>query len=105
MLSIGIIAVKSFDFYQPDNIRTLFSRILEDKKVLSNSTQRKRIHRFIQLRHLIVHKSGVVDEQYKRNAKYRGKIGDKITISRKYVLDSLGTIRKAVEEIQSALET
>lgn len=102
--SIGTTAIKSFDFYQPNSIRTLYSRILEDKSVLSNANQRKRIHRFIQLRHIIVHKSGMVDEQYKRNVNYPGKIGDKISISRKYVLDSLGTIRKTVEEIQSAIE-
>jgi len=105
--TLGTQAVRDFDFYSPDSIRSLYRRMFPEMELMAEGNTRRELADFIELRHIIVHNASIVDEKFKRNTRYRGQIGSHVNLKRKQILNSVMliqvTIRNIHDEIESAL--
>ncbi len=86
---LGQLVVENFNFYDTQQIDKLYTRILKIDSVFRKKSVKKRIQNFIKLRHLIVHKSGIVDNKFKNDTQ------TKVPLNVAYP-----TISKIVEDIE-----
>ena len=97
---LGYLVVENFSFYDTQQIDKLYTRILKIKSIFRNNSIKKRIQNFIKLRHLIVHKSGIVDNKFKNDTQTKVPLNVPYPVEKKYVLDMISSISKVVEDIE-----
>ncbi len=105
---MGYIVIENFDFFKLDKINSLYRKALSGQKdsfsIFQNENRRKRIEKFFKIRHLIVHNSGIVDHKYRKETNSKLKDGDSIQLTRKYILDIIGSMKKIVDNIENEIE-
>ncbi|KAB2940874.1 MAG: hypothetical protein MPEBLZ_00563 [Candidatus Methanoperedens nitroreducens] len=97
---LGHLVAEKFNFYDTQQINELYSRILKIDNIFKNKSVKKRIQNFIKLRHLIVHKSGIVDKKFKNETQTKVPLDVPYPVEKKYVLDMIRSISKVVEDIE-----
>jgi hypothetical protein len=97
---LGHLVVENFNFYDAQQIDKLYTRILKIDSIFRNKSVKKRIQNFIKLRHLIVHKSGIVDNKFKNDTQTKVPLNVPYQVEKKYVLDMISSISKVVENIE-----
>ncbi|MFZ3383041.1 MAG: hypothetical protein WA144_03860 [Candidatus Methanoperedens sp.] len=97
---LGHLVVENFNFYDAQQIDKLYTRILKNDSIFRNKSVKKRIQNFIKLRHLIVHKSGIVDNKFKNDTQTKVPLNVPYPVEKKYVLDMISSISKVVEYIE-----
>lgn len=97
---LGHLVVENFNFYDAQQIDKLYTRILKIDSIFRNKSVKKRIQNFIKLRHLIVHKSGIVDNKFKNDTQTKVPLNVPYPVEKKYVLDMISSISKVVENIE-----
>ncbi|MDP3103841.1 MAG: hypothetical protein Q8M95_04455 [Candidatus Methanoperedens sp.] len=97
---LGYLVVENFSFYDTQQIDKLYTRILKIDSIFRNKSVKKRIQNFIKLRHLIVHKSGIVDNKFKNDTQTKVPLNVPYPVEKKYVLDMSSSISKVVEDIE-----
>ncbi len=98
-----ILNIRTFTFFKMKKIDLAFRQVLErdDRFTIFNSPrQSKRLRNFIELRHLIVHKGGVVDAIYRRKTSCKIRAGEQYPVMKKYIQDSIGSLVKVVNNIE-----
>jgi len=103
----GYVVADSISFFDLGAVNTTFRQAFGLKKEvdrLINLSQQKRIGKYFQIRHIIVHNNGIIDPKFKNETRCRQKIGDHYPIKRKYVLDMIGTIDKVVTQMEERIE-
>ena len=103
----GYVVADSISFFDLGAVNTTFRNALGLKKgapIIINASQQKRIGKYFQIRHIIVHNNGIIDPKFKNETKCRNKIGNHYPIKRKYVLDMIGTIDKVVTQIEEKID-
>ncbi len=105
---------KGIPYYQKrvgnkfQNIDKTHDLLLADKgfdfKSKIAPTDNKSLNLGLQKRHIIVHNSGVIDEKYCQNTgEPRSLVGNRLTISKKEVLEFISTISKIIGLIEGTL--
>lgn len=97
---LGYLVVEKFSFYDTQQMDKLFTRILKIDTIFRNKGVDKKIQNFIKLRHLIVHKSGIVDNKFKKETQMKVPLNAPYPVEKKYVLDMISSISKVVEDIE-----
>lgn len=97
---LGHLVVENFNFYDIQQIDELYTRILKIDSIFRNKSVKKRIQNFIKLRHLIVHKSGIVDNKFKNDTQTKVPLNVPYPVEKKYVLNMTSSISKVVEDIE-----
>ncbi len=97
---LGHLVVENFNFYDTQEIDKLYTRILKIDSIFRNRGMKKRIQNFIKLRHLIVHKMGIVDNKFKNDTQTKVPLNEPYPVEKKYVLDMISSISKVIEDIE-----
>jgi len=85
---------KSLDAYQTDRVRSYFKRIYGIQNVFRTNRLENDLSRLIQIRHLIVHRGGVVDRDFKRATKSKQRLGERIELPYRSVLRYVERVRE-----------
>jgi hypothetical protein len=83
------------------NIKSILHRLLNLENVFTDKKTEAKICKIFETRHIIIHQAGFIDPKYKKITKSKSSIDKQITLTRRYVLNSLRTIRQIVERIEN----
>jgi len=103
-LALGMVAADSYDFYSPESIAKHLTTLLGEKAPLREPNDRAELARILAFRHLIVHRAGLVDRQFKRRTGYRGNLNEPVAIKREFVERALHCVQTVGAATQTGLE-
>ncbi len=88
--TIGLIVADKINFYDMEEVDEYFRRAFGKKDVkrwsiFPSKKSRQKIQNYIYLRHLIVHKGGIVDSKFKKNTHCKEEIGEEYVIESDYI--------------------
>lgn len=83
------------------NIKSILHRLLDLENVFTDKKTEAKVCKIFETRHIIIHQAGFIDPKYKRIIKSKSSIDKQITLTRRYVLNSLNTLRQIVEKIEN----
>jgi hypothetical protein len=82
---LGDLLVEKYGFTSISGIRSAYSVIFEDRELLKGLFSDRKVVALEQARHLIVHRAGIVDQEYKRKTKCRTAVGKELPLNGKWV--------------------
>ena len=104
----NILAIHKFSFFKVDKVETAFIKMLGGHNrrfvLFSNETQKHSIRNFLELRHLIVHKGGIVDKRFLNKTGFTNRIGEQYEVTKEYIAGMTEAIINIVMKIESELE-
>ena len=98
-----ILGIRTFTFFRMKKVNEAFSQVLEKDRgysIFDSGRQRTRLANFCELRHLIVHKGGIVDSIFYEKTGSDVKPGEQYPVTKKYLLDSMDSLGKVVDNIE-----
>ena len=98
--------MKNISFFQLDQVEKAYERIFGNAakfKLFTSKKQKKYLQNYLHLRHIIVHNQGTVDHHFVEATGSRIPVGEGYPLTKKYVMDRIGTIGKVVETIEAAI--
>jgi hypothetical protein len=84
-----------------NNMKGFFAKLLDVQNVFTDEKTERKVIKILQIRHLIIHRAGVVDPKYKKITKSRKSVDAQIRISRRIVLNFIKTLRNLAKGIES----
>ncbi len=93
---------KAFDLKR---VRSMFRRLAEIENIFVSEKIERSIRKFIEHRHIIVHKAGKIDRKFKEAAGIRQGLGTVVKLAPSYVTNGLGLLSSFVGKAQVRLET
>ena len=84
-----------------NNIKSLFGRLLNLGNIFSDRKTELKVSKIFETRHLIIHRAGLTDPKFKKITKSRGAIDTQISLSRRFVLNSIEILRYIVRRIEA----
>jgi len=96
-------------FFDVNNIDKIYRRVFGKKKddnfsFFSGDRQRKMLRNYIELRHIIVHNSGIVDHKFYDVTNGRYKLDEPFLIKSRYVKTMIGSMKKVIDKIESEID-
>jgi hypothetical protein len=103
--SIGNLLWDEQTFYNVNYICSTFATILsiDRNEIFPSGENRKKMHRYIKLRHLIIHRNSIVDKQLFEETGIRTRIGLKYPINKKEVCDAVEVTTEGVNHIHDLI--
>jgi len=99
-----ILSIHRFSFFKMSKVDLAFKKVLNERSdrftIFACDKQKKNLKSFIELRHLIIHKGGVVDPLFIRKTKCPFEVGDIYDTSREYIIENIGELRSVVDNIE-----
>ena len=83
------------------NIKSILHRLLDLENVLCDKKTEAKVCKIFETRHIIIHQAGFIDPKYKKITRSKSSIDRQIILTRRYVLNSLKTLRQIVERIEN----
>jgi len=74
---------------------------LDLENVFTDKKTEAKVCKIFETRHIIIHQAGFIDPKFKRITKSKSSIDKQITLTRRYVLNSIKTLRQIVERIEN----
>jgi hypothetical protein len=103
-----ILSIHRFSFFKMSKVDQAFKKVLDERSdrftIFCSEKQKKNLKSFIELRHLIIHKGGVVDSLFIRKTKCPFEVGDIYDASREYIMDNISELRSVVNNIERLIE-
>ncbi len=99
--NIGILIVESMNFQSLDNVRDEYKRVLSFDPFTKEEL--KKLKEIFAIRHLIVHKSGIVDHMFISVTGLDYQVGQRLVFKRDEILQMIDFIEKIVTKIDSHL--
>ncbi len=75
----------------------------EGFSIFSSDRQEERLRKFLLIRNLIVHKSGLIDDDFYAKTRCKFKKGDLYPLKRKFLLDRIGAMKNIVSRIENIM--
>ncbi|RLJ02557.1 MAG: hypothetical protein DRP08_04500 [Candidatus Aenigmatarchaeota archaeon] len=102
-LAYGRIVAKNYDFFNVEDINKAYQRILgKNAKIIS---KKKEIQDFMELRHIIIHNRGIMDQKYLKATKKKHKEGEPFPISMTYVEKGVANLNRVVRSIEKGIDS
>ncbi len=99
-----ILSIHRFSFFKMSKVDQAFKRVLDERSdrftIFVCEKQKKNLKNFIELRHLIIHKGGVVDALFIRKTKCPFEVGNIYDASREYIVKNIGELKSVVDNIE-----
>ncbi|MDD5474083.1 MAG: hypothetical protein PHU34_08030 [Candidatus Methanoperedens sp.] len=99
--NIGILIVESMNFQSLDNVRDEYKRVLSFEPFTKEEL--KKLKEIFAIRHLIVHKSGIVDHMFISTTGLNYPVGKRLVFRRDEILQMIEFIDNIVNKIDSQL--
>lgn len=81
-------------------IKSILHRLLDLQNVFVDKKTETKVCKIFEIRHIIIHQAGFIDPKFKRITKSKSSIDKQITLTQRYVLNSIKTLRQIVERIE-----
>ncbi len=85
-------------------VRNLFARLVNIENVFGNEETERSIRKFIEHRHIIVHRAGKIDRKFQDITGSRQALGTYVELTTTYVAEGLETLSAFVGGLQTKLE-
>jgi len=83
-----------------NTIKSLLGRLLDSMNVFADKKTELKVSKIFEVRHIIIHQAGFTDPKFKKVTKSKSSIDKQITLTRRYVLDSIKTLKQVAERIE-----
>jgi len=97
--ALGTVAASLYKFSDVESLSNHFKRLLGKDLLPYNSPQRLGLKLMIDYRNLIVHQSGIVDEEFVSKTGYKGKKGETVVLTREMVEEWMRLVNNLAEGI------
>lgn len=84
-----------------NKIKNLLARLMYLGNVFTDRKTELKVTKIFEIRHIIIHQTGFIDPKFKKVTKSKSGIDKQIMLTRRYVLDSIKTLKKVVERIEN----
>jgi hypothetical protein len=84
-----------------NTIKSLLSRLLGSMNVFADKETELKVSKIFAVRHIIIHQAGFIDPKFKKVTKSKSSIDKQITLTRRYVLDSIKTFKQVAERVEN----
>lgn len=101
-LAQGEELARSLDAFHTNSVRSYFGRVYGVGNVYGTARLEREINQVIQRRHLIVHRGGIVDHEFKRNTGSRQSLGGRVYLPHTTVLRYIEHVREFGERVRRA---
>jgi len=96
-------------FFNVNDVEKTYKRVLgkvgdDNYSLYKSDNQKKLLRNYIELRHIIVHNSGIVDHKFKKITNSKYKTGELFEIKKKYVETMIGVMENIVNNIEDELD-
>jgi len=85
---------RSLDGFHTNTIKSYFKKLYGIPNVFRTLELENGINQLLQRRHLIVHRGGIVDHEFKKNTRSRQALGERLELPHQTVLRSIEQVRK-----------
>lgn len=102
--AFGETVADSYHFYDPKSVRRHLREMLGGESPIESQADLKRLGTIIEYRHLVTHRAGRVDSDFRKKTGYRGKTGESLRVTHKFVDDALDFIMRIATKVQEGLE-
>ena len=85
---------RSLDWFHTNTIKSSFKRLFGIPNIFRSDDLEREINQLLQRRHLILHRGGIVDHEFKRNTGSRQPLGERIELPHQTVLRYIDQVRK-----------
>ena len=83
------------------SVKSFLKRLIGLESAFADNATESKVRKIFQTRHIIIHRAGFTDPKFKQVTKSKSAIDSQIEISRTYVLNSIKTLKKVVQTIES----
>jgi len=84
-------------------MKRLLKRLIGTENVFGDRQTEEKVRRILEHRHIVIHRASLIDPKFKKATKYKGAIDRQVTISRRYVLESIGLLEMLARRIETAI--
>jgi len=99
---MGEIVIMNNDLSNYSILQEMYRSIFKNARI-TRTIKSKDIYYLNQIRHLIVHRRGIIDQQFLDSTECKSKVGEKIILKPKEVIDDLSTVLKTGQIIMEEL--
>ena len=85
---------RTLDWFHTNTIKSSFKRLFGIPNIFKAQDLERDINQLLQRRHLIVHRGGIVDHEFKRNTGSRQALGERIELPHPTVLRYIDQVRR-----------
>jgi uncharacterized protein YutE (UPF0331/DUF86 family) len=103
--ALGSVAASLCKFYDIESLSNHFKRLLGKDILPHDSPQRLELKRMIDYRNLIVHQSGIVDQEFASKTGYKGKKGGTVRLTREMVEEWMKMVNNLAERIDAEIRS
>ena len=86
-----------------NTIKSLLHRLLDEATNIIDDRIEQKLPKIFAVRNVIIHQAGFIDPKFKRITKSRSSIDKPITLTQRYVLDSIKTLKLVAERIENCI--
>ncbi len=101
-LAQGEELARSLDAFRTNSVRSYFKRIFGVANIFGTSRLEREMNQLIQRRHLIVHRGGIVDHEFRRNTGSRQRLNERLDLPYTAVLRYVESVREFGERVRRA---
>lgn len=103
--ALGSVAASLCRFYDVESLSNHFKRLLGKDLLPYKSPQRLGLKLMIDYRNLIVHQSGIVDQEFVSKTGYKGKKGEPVVLTREMVEEWMKLVNDLAEGIDMEIRS
>lgn len=104
----NILDIHKFSFFKINKVETAFMKMLGGRNkrfvLFKNETQKNSMRNFLELRHLIVHKGGIVDKRFLNKTGFTNRIGEQYEVTKEYISGMTEAMINLVNKIENEIE-
>lgn len=93
---------KSIETHSTGKVKSFFKRIYGIQNIFKSKKMERDIQQIIQIRHIVVHKGGIVDRDFKQATNTKQRLGERVSLPYERALDGIETIRSFGELVRNA---
>jgi hypothetical protein len=83
------------------NIKSILHRLLDLENVFVDRKTEAKVSKIFETRHIVIHQAGFIDPKFRKITKSKSSIDKQITLTRRFVLSSIKTMRQIVGRIEN----
>ena len=102
--AFGETIADSYNFYEPKSVRRHLRDLLGKESPIESQAELRRLRIIIEHRHLVTHRAGKVDDEFRKKTGHKGKTGEPLKITHKFVADAITFIERIAMKVQEDLE-
>jgi hypothetical protein len=84
-------------------IKSLLRRLVGLENIFGDHETELKVRKVFECRHIVIHRAGLVDPKFKKATSFKGAIDTQVKISRRYVLESIGLLKRLVDRIEKSV--